>query len=223
MEKVDIVVFKRNTYGKGTVSRLRKEGFVPAVIYGKEINLSVKVPSDQVKILKSIHFSESVLVNIRVKESLEGEDIEQVSTVIRDIQYHPLTEKVIHIDFMKVSLEEKMRVNVPVILKGEPVGLKEGGVLEQIIREIEVEGRFSDIPPHIEVDISELHINHSIHVKDIKLPENLTVLTELEDTVVTIVGMEKEEEVVEALEGQEMEPEVVKEKSKEKAEEDKEE
>jgi large subunit ribosomal protein L25 len=219
MERVKIEVFLREKTGKETAKKIRREKSIPAIVYGKDVNIPIKVPHQSLKILKSIHFSESAIIDMEI---VNNDKKESYSVIIKDLQYHPLTEEIIHMDFMKVSLEEKIRVHVPVVLKGEPKGVKLGGTLEQILREIEVEGLPLDIPEKLELDVSNLEIGDSLHVRDIKVSDKLKVITPQEETIATVLA--KEEEVVEEAPAEEapQEPEVIKEKKEEKEEESKE-
>lgn len=210
MEKVKIKTILREHVGKETSKKERKEGFLPAVIYSKDINLLVKIPLPSLKTLKSIHFSESTIIDMDI-EGYKSKD-KTIPVLIKDTQYNPLTEEVIHIDFMKVSLTERIKVRVPVVLKGECQGVKEGGVVEQMLWEIAIEALPTDIPEKIEIDVSSLDIGHSIHVKELKLSTDIKVLESAEDTVVTVVAKREEEEVVEEVSEEVQEPEVIKEK-----------
>jgi large subunit ribosomal protein L25 len=214
MEKVKIEVKFRESIGKQGAKKVRGKGNIPAIVYGKEVNIPIEIPHDSFKVLKSINFSESVIIQMQINNDKREETH---AVIIKDIQYHPLTEEVIHIDFMKVSLEEKIRVHVPLVFKGEPKGVKMGGICEQILRELEVEGLPLDIPDKIEVDISNLDIGDSLHARDVKVSEKLKIITHPEETIATVVAKEEKEEVTEEAAGPE-EPEVIKEKKEEKEE-----
>ena len=216
MEKVKIVSLVRNESGKKISAGIRKEGFIPAVIYSKGFNLSIKLPRVSLKTLQSINFSENTIIDM----DIEGADDSDIKVLVKDIQYNPLTEEVIHIDFMKISMEEKRNVNSPVVLRGECKGVKEGGTLEQMLWEIEIEALPMDIPEKIEVDISSLGVGDSIHIKNLSLKDSIKVLEPPEETIVTVVAKNKEEEetpVEEAPEGKEPEVTREKEKSEEKS------
>jgi large subunit ribosomal protein L25 len=147
-------------------------------------------------------------------EILGDQEQKLIPVMIKDVQYNPLTEDVSHIDFLKVSLKEKIKVHIPIVLKGEAKAAKdEGAMLEQVLRELEIEGLPLDIPEKVEVDISGLVLGHSLHVKDIKISDNIKVITEPQETVVTLVVKQEEEVSEEALaEEAPAEPEVIKEK-----------
>ena len=211
MERVKIKVEKREIVGKGGVKKLRNQNLLPAVVYSVDVNILLTVPAISLKILQEIHFLESTVIDMEIEGDNKPESFQ---VLIKDTQYHPLTEKIIHIDFLKVSLKEKIKVHVSIVLIGEPKGVKEeGGVVEQILRELEVEGLPLDIPEKIELDVSELGIGHSLHVSDLIIPGNIAVITDLQVPVVTAL-VKKEEVEEEVLGGEEPAagPEVIKEK-----------
>ncbi len=223
MERVKITVSKRQDTGKEKIKRLRNQGFVPAVVYSEDTNIALTIPVSSLKILRAIHFSESTVIDMEIKN---GKKQKPLPVLIKEVQFHPVTEAIFHIDFLKVSLTNKIKVNIPLVLKGESKAVKEeeGAVLEQILRDLEIEGLPLDIPEKIEVDISELGIGKSLHVEDLSIADNLKIITDPQATIV-IVGLKKEEEVEEVpLEGEAAptEPEVIKEKKEASEEEGKE-
>ena len=220
MERIIIKGLIREERGK-KVKRLRRGGYLPAVIYDKQTNQSIKLSSESVKALKSIRFSESVIIDVEMERE---SSVPNSSVLIKEVQFHPLTEEVTHVDFVKVSMTEKVRVNVPLMLKGDPAGGKDGGVLEQVLWEVEIEGFPLAIPPHIDVDITDLKIGHSIHVKDLDVSEDYDILSGGEETIVTIIAQveETEEAAEELLEDVPAGPQVLKEKPKDGQEEKKE-
>jgi large subunit ribosomal protein L25 len=191
MEKIKIEAVLREKVGKELSKKIRKQGNAPAIIYGKGTNLAVEIPVIGLKALRAAHFSQSAIIDMNISGAKKNEAF---SVLIKDVQYHPLSEAVMHIDFVRVSLEEKIKVNIPVVLKGEPKGVKDGGILEQILWHLTVEGLPLDIPQKIEVDVSELAIGHSVHVEDIAVAKNLRIVNALQETVATVV--EKKEEVI---------------------------
>ncbi|MCF7874697.1 MAG: 50S ribosomal protein L25 [Candidatus Omnitrophica bacterium] len=217
MERLQVTVKKRQENGKQAAKKLRDGGFIPAVIYGKDFNNAISIPSDGFKLLRDIHFSESTVIDLTIEGSKESDSI---PVLVKDVQYHPLTDKVIHIDLLKVSLKKKITVHIPLVLKGEAQGKEEGAVLEQILREVEVEGFPLNIPENIEVDISGLEIGHSLHVENIPSPEGVEIVTEPTATIATLVVKKEEEpEEEELAEEAPGEPEVIKEKKEEAGEE----
>lgn len=211
MERMNIKVEKREVIGKEGVKKLRKQGFIPAVVYSEDTNIVLTIPFVSLKALHSIHFSESAVIDMEISGEKKTKSI---PVLIKDVQFHPLTDKVIHIDFLKVSLKDKIKVHVPIVLKGESKQVKEeSGTLEQILRELEVEGLPLDIPERIEVDISELTIGHSLHVSDLTISAGIAVVTDSGAAVVTALAKKEEvEEEVLVEEEAAAEPEVIKEK-----------
>ena len=211
MERIKIKVEKREAIGKKGVKKLRKQGYVPAVVYSSNTNAILSIPFIGLKALRSIHFSESAVIDMEIADEKKAKTI---PVLIKDVQFHPLTEDVIHVDFLKVSLKEKIKVHVSIVLKGEPKQVKEeSGTLEQILRELEVEGLPLDIPEKVEVDVTELKIGHSLHVSDLIIPAGVVVVTDSGAAVVTALAkVEEIEEEAPLEEEASTEPEVIKEK-----------
>lgn len=218
MEEIFLDVEARPEVGKVNVKHLRDKGFVPAVVYaeGKE-SLSIKILTSHLVKLVHQHHIENAIINLKVKD-----DSKQKSRacLIKEIQYDPVTGDIKHLDFNEISLTKAIKVNVPVTVKGESIGVKqEGGSLEHILWEIEIECLPTDIPKDIEVDVSALKTGESIHIKDIKFASNLKVLSDPNSVVISVAAPMKEEVPAEAVEGEEKkEPEVIKEKKEVPAE-----
>lgn len=216
MERIKIKVNSRQGKGKEIVKKLRKQGVIPAVVYSTDLNASLSIPPESLKALRAIHFSESTVIDMEV---IGDKEATSIPVLIKDVQFNPVTEAPTHIDFLKVSLTERIKVHVPIILKGEAKSVKEeGGMVEQILRELEVEGLPLDIPEHLDLDISTLEIGKSIHVENLSVPEGLKVINELDETVVTALAKQEEAEEPVSEETVSQEPEIIKEK-KEGAEE----
>jgi len=209
MQKIQIETSLRSSTGKGFAKKTRREGSVPGIVYGKGINLPITVPTVALKALKASRFSKSTIVDMKITGSNETD----THALIKGVQYNPTNDDVIHLDFMKVSLQDKIRVHVPLSLKGESKGVKDGGVLEQILYTLEVEGLPLEIPEKIEVDITDLVVGRSIHVGAIKVADNVKIITSAEDTAVTrFMHVEEAVEAPAAADGAPTEPEVIKEK-----------
>jgi len=160
---------------------------------------------------------ENAILTLKIKNAKKAQ---KKACLIKEIQYHPVHGNILHVDFYEVSLTKAIKVNVPVVTKGEAQGVKQdGGSLEHILWEIEVECLPTNIPKQIEVDVTSLKIGDSLHVKDLTIPENVKVLNDPEATVVAVSAPVKEEVAVEAVEGESpAEPEVIKEKKEKPAE-----
>jgi large subunit ribosomal protein L25 len=197
---------------------MRDKGFIPAVIYadGKEA-LALKLSNRQLVQLVHQHRIEGVVINVNIKDDKKHKSR---PCLVKEIQHDPVHGQIVHVDFYQISLTKAIKVNVPIVAKGEPVGVKlEGGSLEHMLWEIEIECLPTSIPKGIEVDISSLKLGDSIHVKDIVVPEGVKVLNDPGAIILTIAAPMKEEVPVEALEGEEkQEPEVIKEKKEVPAE-----
>ena len=214
MEKVTLEANERKSISKSSRSDLRKNGRVPGIYYSKHSN---PIPVDVLErtINPLVFTSKTHLISLK----LEGH--EELDCIIRDIQFDPVTDRVIHFDLFGLTTGEKLQLEIPVQLKGTAAGIKEGGVLQHFLHKLDIECLPKDIPGHIEVDISALQIGDSIHVKDISLPD-IEILNS-EDSMIVMVSHQKvkeettvsEEEVLETAE-----PEVI---GKGKAEEDEEE
>ena len=203
MEK--LVAQPREGRGKGAARRLRAKGLVPAVLYGHGAD-PVHLAVDARELLHLLHTDAgtNVLVDLRV-------DHDQLLAIPREIQRDHIKGQFIHVDFLRVARDEKITVEVPVHLTGESHGVKEGGVVEHHLWTLQVECLPQDVPPAIEADISDLGINESLKVSDLEAGARFTILTPLEEVVVSVVPPQvlkvEEEEVAEAVEGEAVEPE----------------
>ena len=221
MEEILLEIQPRQELGKSKIKTVRRGGFIPAVIYteGKKTE-SIKVASREFLRLVHEHRAESVIINLRLKG--DAKKTKDRSCLIKEIQYDPVVGDIIHVDFNQISLTKAIKVNVPVAVKGEAVGVKaDGGTLERVLWELEVECLPTDIPKELEVDVSNMKIGDSVHVKELKVPPAVKVLNEPEAIVVSVVPPVKEEMLVAPVEGAEKaEPEVIREKKVAPAEEE---
>jgi large subunit ribosomal protein L25 len=219
MEEIFLDVEPRQEVGKDKVKDLRDNGFIPAIVYmqGKD-SIPVKVSHSALIKLIHQHRIEGVLIGLKVKDDKKGA---VRSCVIKEIQYEPVHGDILHVDFNEISLTKAIKVNVPVVAKGEPIGVKqEGGSLEHILWEIEVECLPTQIPQEFQVDVSLMKIGDDIHIKDLSVPVGVKILNDPTTIVLSVAAPMKEEEVVAPVEGEEVsqEPEVIKEKKEVPAE-----
>ena len=173
----------RSESGKGAARALRRAGSVPAVIYGhKRQPMSLAVPTRELERLLERVSAETTVVEL----SIDG----KVSrTLIREIQKHPFKKQLVHVDFLELVAGEMITVNVPLVIVGVSVGVRSfGGILDQTMRELEVTVDPSSIPNHIDIDVSELGVGDSIHVRDLKLPAGVTVLDDPDASVVVVAA-----------------------------------
>lgn len=204
MEKIELQATVRKSVGNGPARVLRRAGQIPAVLYGRKIEpvlLSVNTKALE-QILKKGSFGQFIL-NLVIQN---GKKMTKPA-IIKELQTHPVSGDLIHIDFYEVDMKRQIKVMVPVVTMGKSVGIEEGGLLNIVRRELEVFCLPGDIPEAIEIDISELGIGDSIHLEDVPLGENVEVATDVNYTVVTVLSPKVEEEVVEEeeeeLEGEE--------------------
>jgi large subunit ribosomal protein L25 len=213
---------ERTGSGKSVTRKLRMSGLLPAVLYGMEKKPQMlNVNGRDLTRLLHAGGGENVLVDLAIGKA----NPEKV--LVKEVQHHPITSKIVHIDFLRIDLTKKVTVMVPVHIVGTAEGVKGGGVLEVVSRELEVSCLPMDIPSSITVDVTALKINEAIHVTDLQLGK-LEILTDKARTVVTVQPPTVIKEVapaVEAVEGavvegeEAAEPEVITEKKKEKEEE----
>ncbi len=210
MEQIEFKATFRQEKGKSAAKRLRREGFIPGIFYGPE-SQPVPITLDPKALEKTL--STQYGSRVLLKLSISGYDKKKRNAMVKDIQIDPVTYRWIHADLYGIDMKREVEVEVPIKLKGVSPGVKMGGILEQIRRELTIKALPKDIPAAIEIDISNLGLGDSIHVDDIS-PENYTIVADSNFTIITVsapeaeaVEEEVEEEVVE--EGQEEEKEEV--------------
>jgi len=209
----------REVFGKNASRRLRKEGKLPAILYGKNIrNVSLTLDKKDIfDVLKS-ETGENTIFKVSFNSKKKN-------AMIKELQKDPVTDALLHADLILIAMDEVVNIAVPLLLIGEAVGVKaEGGFVDFVNREVEVECLPKDIPENIEIDISDLHLYQSIKVDELSPPEGVTITTDDQSVIVLIEAPSKEEEVKEVEEveeeiTEEEKPEVIK---KEKAEEEEE-
>ena len=194
MAQNTLIVKQRTRLGKGGARQVRRGGDIPSILYGRETEpIPLVVNPNDLKVALSTEAGENTLLEIKIQG--DGDEISKLA-LLRDIQFDFLTNKPIHLDFQEVQMKEKLHVKVPVKFIGLATGVKnEHGILEEILRDIEIECFPKDIPNFFEVDVSELGLGDSIHIRDLQISEDLTVLHEPDDTVVTVLAPRVEEEV----------------------------
>jgi large subunit ribosomal protein L25 len=201
-DTVSIEVQPREETGKNANRRARAAGRIPAVVYGggKE---SVAISVDRKTLLDSMkgHSGEHPIYLLKLGDK-------DRHAMIRDMEVHPISRQVIHIDFQRVMMDQKIRVAVPVELIGTAVGVKvEGGMLDFVTREVHVECLPGQIPKHLEAEVTDLHVGQHVEARDLKLPEGVVLLDD-PDRVLASVSHSRTEEAEAA--GDRAEPEVIK-------------
>ena len=199
MQQAKLEAQQRNTFGKQSARDLRKEGEVPAVLYGRaQDTLAIQVNARTFKqFLRT--YGENVIINMEV----EAGDPETV--IIKEIQRHPVDKQtLLHADFIRISLDEPVTSAVPVILVGNPPGVQQGGVLESPLREVSLHCLPMKIPNDITIDVGHLEIGDSVHVSDLTLDEEIDILDEPE-RILAMVSQPRihlEDELAEGEEGE---------------------
>ena len=181
MEFIDLKAATRETTGKCPARVLRRDGKIPAVLYGantEPVKLTVSITDVE------LAHKTSKTVQVFVSLEIDG-DATKRSAMIKELQTNPLTGEFIHADFMEVSMDQKVRVKAPVITTGKCKGVEYGGILQVIRRELEIICRPQDVPEHIAIDVTELEMTDSIHVEDIALEGDMEIPHDVNFTVVT--------------------------------------
>ena len=206
-EQATLRAEKREGTGKGAARQLRREGWIPAVIYGHgEDSRHLKVRGEALDALLGRISVDNTLIGLEVDGGTE-------QVLIREVQRHPVRPDVLHVDFFHIREDETIRVDVPLHLTGKSMGVEEGGILQQNKHEIAVECLPGDIPEYFELDVSSLEIGDSLHVSDLPA-SGVQILEDLDLTVCTVVPpttitVEEEEVAEEAVLLEELEPEIV--------------
>lgn len=202
----------RNETGKAKIKKIRRTGKLPAIMYGHgdpSLLLTVSTPDFQ-QLLKQLR-GRAPLVDVEI----EGQNT--VRCIIKTVQRNPIDGTFLHVDFQKVHPEERITIAVPVIIKGVAEGVKQGGMLEQILREIPVRATIDKIPEHFEIDVTTLKMGHSIHIADLKY-EGIDFELPPDSAIVTILTPRKLAAAIETPTAPTAaEPEVIKEKKEEEA------
>lgn len=196
MDNIELKAQVRTTKGNGPARAMRRDGRIPAVLYGPKTEPSmISIDArDLDNILKQGSIGRSII-------NLEIDDVKGTKvTMVKEMQTHPISQSVLHIDFYEVDMTRKIKVNVPVITTGKSVGVELGGMLQIIRRELEVYCLPNEIPQAITIDITDLDIGGSVHVNDIKTEGDVEIPHEVDFTVLTILSPKKAEEEVEEVE-----------------------
>ena len=208
MAKVTLAAKTRE--GSGTIAskKVRAQGNIPGIVYGhgmKPVSLQV----NEKELLTTLHTKagENVVIDLK----LEGAKLKESTCLVKEIQHHPVTDRINHVDFAIVSLTETIHVKVPIVVENqdESAGLKEGGVLDVIHHEIEVECRATEIPEKFTVDVKEMNINDVVHIKELSFPSGVKSLLEADEAIVAIHPPTVEEEAAPVEEDATAEPEVI--------------
>ena len=193
MEKIGMEAQKREALGKEASKKMRREGIVPAVIYGPTIDTTpLEINFKDLSKILDTGCRENVLIDVKIKGI--NKTAMSKTVIIKDVQRHPVKGSIKHVDLYEVQMDKVIRVNVPVHITGEAKGVEVGGILQHETRELEIECLPSDIPKSIDVDVTDLDIGGSFHVNDLDVEENITILVDGEQNIVSVVTPQKEEE-----------------------------
>lgn len=212
MEEIKLDVQIRNQVGSRKVKSIRRDGYVPAIVYGGEKRgpTVIKIDRRAYERVMRLHRGQSVVFHLNVMEG--DKKLRDYSAIVKEEQHGPVSDDLIHIDFNRISLTQELEVKVPVATKGEAVGVKvDGGSIDHVIWELDIVCLPTNIPEKIEIDITDLNIGDTIHVKDIVLPEGVKTNHDPEAILVSCVPPMKEVETP-TEEEEDLEPEVTKEK-----------
>jgi large subunit ribosomal protein L25 len=174
---------------KGDAEKLRKNGIVPAVVYHKGEE-TVAIGVNELALKKIVHSAESHIID------LQFPDGKIKRSFIKDVQFHPVTDRIIHTDFQLFSADEIIELEVPVAVSGDSIGVEKGGKLQIILHALTIKGKPENMPDHIVIDVTALQIGHSLHVKEIpmKAYTSLTIIDDPDTPVITILASKKEAE-----------------------------
>jgi len=192
-EQIKLSATSRTEKGKGVAKRLRREGKLPAVVYGHKTDpIALTIDSKQLLKLIVEGKSEHKLFGLSIEGN--GKPIEKI-VMIKELQIHPLKRNFLHVDFFEVAMDEEITLSLVIKLVGEAPGVEMGGMLQQVRREIEIKCLPSQIPDTVEIDVSALNIGDSVHLNDIQLPEGIKVLDDADLTIATVLAPVVEKEV----------------------------
>lgn len=216
MAEIILKAERRTEFKKSISNQMRKSGVIPGIYYSFGEN-PIPIKANELALRSLVFTSESNIVSLQI----EGKK-KPLSCILKDTQFEPVSGRIIHFDLMGLKEGEKITIEVSVILKGSAVGVKEGGIVQHNLHKLEIECLPQNIPPHIDVDISELGIGDSIKVGDIKF-EGVEILNDENASIVSVVPPTVEEvkpEEAAAVEGETpAEPEVISKGKKEETEE----
>jgi len=199
LERIELQTTVRKTTGNSPARSLRRSGHIPAVLYGPKadpILLSVNVKSLEQAFKQGNVFQ--IILDLVIQN---GKKITKAA-MVKELQTHPVSGNFIHVDFYEIDMKRQIKVMVPLITKGQSVGVENGGMLNIVRRELELFCLPGDIPEAIEIDITDLDVGDSIHIEDIPLGENVEISSDVNFTVVTVLSPKAEEEGVEEAEAE---------------------
>jgi large subunit ribosomal protein L25 len=192
------MVQNRAVLGSAESRRLRRQGLIPGVLYGREQQpVPISIPERSLRTALTTSGGLNAVLDVVV------DDGKIHSSVLKEYQQHPVKGLIMHVDLQEVRLDQPIHATVPLHIHGEPVGVKEGGVLSQVTTEVNVEALPMEVPEHLEADVSEMAIGDTLRLSAVTPPEGVTLLDDLEETVIATVTQPMREEEPEPVEGEE--------------------
>lgn len=183
MEDIRLTAEKRHTTGKGQARKTRVEGFLPGILYGPETEaVAILLKTRELEALLRKHGNMNMLINLDLADDKNGER----KVLIRELQRDPVAGSLKHVDLYQVSMSKKITMSIKIHLKGTPEGVKLGGIIQHVIRDLEISCLPGDIPPGVEIDVSAMNIGDAIHVGNLSL-DKVEILTSPNRTIVTVV------------------------------------
>lgn len=190
MENLFLSVDKRAQTGKSGARAVRKAGKIPGVVYGIKEPTPLTIEPKELEALLGTRAGGNVVFQLRV----EGEAESERPVIVKELQRDAMRDMIVHADFLEIRMNEKIQVAVPLVLVGESPGVKLGGTLSQLMRELGVECFPNAIPEQIEVDVAEVNIGDVVHVRDLRLPEGIDMMAASDEPVLTVLAPVEEEE-----------------------------
>ena len=190
MENLFLSVDKRSQTGKSGARAVRKAGKIPGVVYGIKEPTPLTIEPKELEALLGTRAGGNVVFQLRV----EGEAESERPVIVKELQRDAMRDMIVHADFLEIRMNEKIQVAVPLALVGESPGVKLGGTLSQLMRELGVECFPNAIPEQIEVDVAEVSIGDVVHVRDLRLPEGIDLMADSDEPVLTVLAPVEEEE-----------------------------
>ncbi len=191
MKQIEFTVSVRHKTGKEIARKLRAQGLIPAVIYGpgsEPIPLTVK--ANELKKILYRYRGEQIIFNLTLEDN--GSSIKKMA-LVKELQYHPVTDEILHVDFYEISMEREVEVEVPIELVGKAKGVEAGGHLQQLLQTMTVACLPKAIPDKIEIDVTDLGLGDVLKVRDLTPPEGVRYLDNPDEPIVTILAPEAEE------------------------------
>lgn len=191
MDLIELKATKREKTGKGQARELRRQGLVPAVLYGPKMDaMALTISARDLQDIYKESASEHVVFNLVITNG----DTSKKTAMVKELQTAPTTSQYLHVDFYEIALDQTITVSVPVEVVGTAKGVERGGYMQLVRHDLEVSCLPTDVPTNIPVDITELDIGDSVHVDEIEIGEKFTLLYDTNFTVVTVVAPTVEEE-----------------------------